>query len=70
MVNIYSPSAHSDQFTALITSSHGRLTVVEPQTPTAEKFLATFGFNGKAVVEYGDLREIRYAAREAGLSIN
>lgn len=69
MVNRY--PARNNQFVALSTSSHGRLTVVEPQTPTAEKFLTCLGFRpGAVAVEYGDLRELRYAAREAGLSIN
>lgn len=71
MTNTYSPAARPDQFTALLTSTHGRLTVVEATTPSAVAFLASLGWQTtKIAVEYGTLREIRYAARAAGLSIN
>lgn len=51
-------------------STHGTLTLLEPLTDLARQFLASLGFGTKKVaVTYRDLRELRYAARHAGLYI-
>ena len=52
------------------TSSHGTLTLIEPLTDLARAFLVSLGFASKKIaVTYRDLREIRFAARHAGLSL-
>ena len=51
-------------------SSHGPLTLLEPLTAVAKQFLVSFGFAAtKVAVTYRDLRELRIAARHAGLYI-
>ena len=68
MVNTYSlrrPAVIAD----IVVSSHGTLFVIEAVTKDARRFFGDLGFNGSAVVPYKTLREIRYASRDAGLSI-
>lgn len=68
MTNLYSPLTprRVDHFA---TSKHGTLTFVEALTTEAKRFLSDLGFSAKAAVTYNDLRELRYAARDAGLSL-
>lgn len=68
MTNLYTPLTprRADHF---VTSKHGTLTFIEALTTDAKQFLAQLGFSAKAAVTYNDLRELRYAARDAGLSL-
>lgn len=51
-------------------STHGTLTVLEPLTDIARRFLSSLGFRPtKLALRYGDFKEIRYAANGAGLWI-
>ena len=53
-----------------IASSHGNLTLLEPLTDLARKFLSSFGFRpGPVALHYGDYKELRYAANGLGLRI-
>jgi hypothetical protein len=75
MVNLYSPAAvHASDFAisshSSFTSSARSLSVIEPLSDDARRFLASFGFHSGAVTVTGrDLRELRFAARDAGLSL-
>lgn len=51
-------------------SNHGTLTLVEPLTDLARQFFRSLGIaTAKLAVTYRDLRELRYAARAAGLAM-
>jgi len=70
MTNLLPPASRHHNIPAhFTTSSHGVLTFVEALTLEAKRFLTDLGFPVRAAVTYRDLRELRFAARSAGLVI-
>lgn len=59
------PAARPD----IVVSSHGTVFVIEAASRDARRLFDELGFSGFAVVPYKTLREVRYAARQAGLVI-
>jgi hypothetical protein len=70
MVNTYSPAAARHSAPAdFAVSFHGTLTFIEAQTTEAKQFLTACRLPSRTALTYPEFREVRYAARHAGLSV-